>query len=220
MTIGGQPARRRSVAAARGFTLIEVVAVAAMAAVVAAAAAALGVRTINDIQNSATRMAALEFVQRERSSHVSRGVYSENMVLCAAVGNGPCTAAGGDTLVSYRALIPSAFPNPNAAELDRVTFRGAQFNFVPGPALFTDAFARSTDAGGVPQDTVLTMQLMGGQTADLLIRLDGVVVPSFPAPAKIEVVPVLSNLGARTTPNPTPAMVPTTGMPSRRVFLE
>lgn len=205
----------------RGFTIVEVVVVGAVAAVVAATAAALTVKTSNDLENAQNRLSILEFVQRERNSHVSRAVEQEVVVICAAVGAGPCTAAGGDTLVAYRTPAPPVtFPNPLPAELARARFTGAQITFAPGPALFVDAFARSVDAGAVPTNTVLNMMLRGGVTDDILLRLDGVAVPSFEAPSAIEVTPIISDMGARATPNPTPQGRPATTYRSRKVFVE
>ena len=204
----------------RGFTVFELVIVGTIASVVAAAAVAITVKTSDDLNNAQDRMGILDFIQRERNSHVNRAVELEVVVLCAANGAGPCTPAGGNTLVAYRTPAPAVFPAPPGSELARTTFRGTTISFLPAPALFVDAFARSVDAGGVPRNTVVNIALRGGTADDIVFRADGVAVPSFDAPANIEVAPLISDLGSRTTPNPTPSAMPNSSYRARKVFVE
>jgi hypothetical protein len=196
--------------------------VATVGALITAAAVAISVRTANDLANAQLRLGTLEFVQRERNSHVNRAVEQEVVILCAAAGGGGCVASG-DTIVAYRSPIPVVFPPPAANELSRTTFDGAdgaQISFTPGPALFVDAFARSVDLTGVPVDQVMNIVLRGGGTEDIVFRADGVAIPSFEAPSAIEVAPHISDVGSRTTPNPTPQTRPNTSYRARKVFLE
>jgi type II secretory pathway pseudopilin PulG len=205
----------------RGFSMVEAIVVGAIAAVVSATAIAITVKTSNDLENAKNRMAILDSLQRERNSHVNRAVELEVVVLCAANGAGPCTGAGGDTLVAYRAPLPAAFPNPVPAnELSRTTYDGATITFTPGPALFVDAFARSTDATGVPRNCDVQLALAGGTVESIVFRADGVAVPSFDAPSAIVVTPLVSDMGSRTTPNPTPQARPNTSYRARQVFVE
>lgn len=205
----------------RGFTVFELVIVGTIAAVVAAAAVAMTVKTSDDLNNAQDRMGVLEFIQRERNSHVNRAVDNEVIVVCAAVGAGPCTDAGGDTLVAYRSPVPPVvFPAPLGSEIARTRFKGITISFVPVPALYVDAFARSVDGGGVPRDTVVNMLMRGAVVEDIVFRDDGFAVPSFDAPSNIEVTPLISDIGSRATPNPTPAVQPNTSYPARKVYFE
>jgi prepilin-type N-terminal cleavage/methylation domain-containing protein len=203
----------------RAFTLIEMMAVAAVAAAVSAVAIGLTVKTSDDLNNVQVKMAVLDFIQRERNSHVNRAVEEEAVIFCAAAGAGVC-AANGDTLVAYRVLLPVTLPPPPAAELDRVSFPGSTFTFAPAQVLVVDALARSTDAIGAPTTTILSLALRGGITEDIVFRADGVAIPSFDAPSAIVVAPHVADLGSRTTPNPTPQSRPNTTFRARRVFLE
>jgi hypothetical protein len=85
--------------------------------------------------------------------------------------------------------------------------------------LFVDAFARSVDASEVPRNTVANLTLRAA-TDDIVFRADGVAIPSFDAATTIEVVPIISDLGSRTTPNPTPLARPNTTYRARKVFIE
>jgi prepilin-type N-terminal cleavage/methylation domain-containing protein len=204
----------------RAFTLVEVLMVAVVAAVVGAAAIAVTINTSNDLTNAQHRLGILDFIQRERNSHVNRAVENEIIVLCAASGAALCSGAGGDTMVAYRSPRPAVFPPTGAQpELARTAYPGTQITFTPAPALFVDAFARAVDAGGVPRNTVVDLQLRGTND-DIVFRADGVAIPSFDATATIEVTPIVSDLGSRTTPNPTPQSRPNTTYRARKVPVE
>lgn len=199
--------------------MIELTVVLTVAAVIGAAAIGLTVRTSENLNNSTAQMGVLEFIQRERNSHVNRAVESDVVVFCSAAGNGPCTGVNGNSIVAYRVPLPVIFPPPPANELGRVTFAGNTFGFAPAPGLFVDAFARSVDDVGAPRNSVLTLT-MRGETEDIVFRADGIAVPSFDAPSAVVVAPHVADIGARTTTNPTPQARPNTSFRSRRVFLE
>lgn len=203
----------------RAFSLIELVAVVAISAVVSAVAVGLTVRTSQGLNNATAQMAVLEFIQRERNSHVNRAVETDVVVFCSAVGGGDCAGTPGDSIVAYRAPLPVVFPPPPANELGRVSFAGNTFTFAPAPALFVDAFARSVDDVGNPRNSVLTLALRG-ENEDIVFRADGVAVPSFDAQSAVVVAPHVADVGTRTTTNPTPQAVPNTSFRARRVFLE
>ncbi len=203
----------------RAFSLIELMAVIGVSAVVSAVAVGVTVRTSQGLNNATAQMGVLEFIQRERNSHVNRAVETDVVVFCSAVGAADCTGAAGDSIVAYRSPLPVVFPPPPANELARVNFGGNRFTFAPAPALFVDAFARSVDDVGNPRNSVLTLTLRG-DSEDIVFRADGVAVPSFEAPSAVVVAPHVADVGVRTTTNPTPQALPNSSFRARRVFLE
>ncbi len=206
-----------SVVRNRGFSLVEMMAVTAVVGVISAVALGLTARASEALDDTQNQTAALAFIQRERNAHVNRGMENEILIICAATGNGPC-AAGGDTLVSYRVPMPVVFPPGPERERERQKLT-ARVSFLPGEALFVDAFARSVNAGAGPTDTLVSLQ-QRSTTATILFRQDGAVVPSFDASGAIVVAPRITDLGTRTTPSPTPRAVPDRIPRARQVFLE
>lgn len=201
----------------RAFSLIEVVATTAIVATVAGLAVAVSSRTSQGLDDSQTRLQVLDLIQRERNAHVNRGMETELLVLCPATGGGAC-AASGDELVAYRVNLPAVFPPPPDRELGRHRI-DATLSFAPGQALFVDAYARSVTAIGDPTNVNLTIR-QKTTTSSILFRQEGSVLPSFDAPAAIVVAPKISDIGTRTTPNPTPQAVPNRIPRAREVTLE
>jgi type II secretory pathway pseudopilin PulG len=201
----------------RAFSLIAVVATTAIVATVAAIAVAISSRTSQGLDDHQARQNVLDIIQRERNAHVNRGMETELLVLCPASNGGPC-ALEGDELVAYRVNIPAPFPPTPDRQLGRVRIN-ATLSFAPGQALFVDAFARSVSAVGDPTNVNLTIR-QKTTTSSILFRQEGTVVPSFDAPAAIVVAPKISDVGTRTTPNPTPQAVPNRIPRAREVALE
>jgi len=199
----------------RGFSLLELAAVAAIVGVAAGIAIGLGSRTAQGLDDQQNQYAVLDYIQRERNAHVNRGMEEEVLVICTAVG-GVC-APSGNELIAFRKTIADPLPPPPASELSRQAFVG-QFQFVGG-FLVVDAYARSVNALGAP--TANTMTLTQKQTnQSIVFRADGAVVPTFDATSALVVAPKIADIGARTTPNPTP-FGSSSGVPrAREVFLE
>jgi prepilin-type N-terminal cleavage/methylation domain-containing protein len=196
----------------RAFSLIEVVATTAIVATVAGLAVAIGSRTSQGLDDSQIRLHVLDLIQRERNAHVNRGMETELLVLC------PATGGSGDELVAYRVNLPAVFPPSPDRELGRHRI-DATLAFAPGQALFVDAYARSVTAIGDPTNVNLTIR-QKTTTSSILFRQEGSVLPSFDAPAAIVVAPKISDIGTRTTPNPTPQAVPNRIPRAREVTLE
>lgn len=193
-------------------------AVTAVVGVIAAGALGLTARASQVLDDTQNQSSALAFFQRERNAHVNRGMESEILIVCAADGAGPC-AASGDTLVAYRVPLPVVFPPDPIRELARQPMTSTAASFLPGEALFVDAFARSVSPLAAPIDTIVTLRQRSAN-ATILFRDDGTVVPSFDASGAIVVAPRISDLGTRTTPNPTPQAVPNRLPRARQVSLE
>lgn len=207
----------RPLSRARAFSLLEVMSVTAIVAIVASVAVAMGSRTSTTIQDTQNQFSVLEFIQRERNAHVNRGMDNEVLVVCAASAGGDCRGAG-DELVAYRVPLPAAVPPTTGVELARQRFE-ATISFSGGPALVVDSYARSVTPTGVPSN--VQVNIAQRETAPTIVfRQDGTVLPSFEAPAAIVVAPKITDLGTRTTPNPTPQGRTSRIPRAREVFLE
>lgn len=201
----------------RAFSLLEVMAVTSIVGIVASIALSLGTDTANNIDDVQNQFAVLDYIQRERNAHVNRGMETEVLVICPSTAGGGC-AGSGDQLVAYRAPIPVTFPPTPDKELSRQTFSGT-ISISPGQALIVDAYARSVDVGTAPATTQIAM-VQKKSNPTIIFRPDGAVIPSFDAPAAIVVAPKISDVGTRTTPNPTPEASPSRTPRAREVFLE
>lgn len=204
-------------AAPRAFSLIEVVATAAIVGTVAGLAVAISSRTAASLDDSQTRIVVLDYIQRERNAHVNRGMETELLVICPMDDSGTCSGTGTQ-LVSFRVTKPATFPPPPDRELSRQRFT-ANLSFAPQGALIVDAFARATTFAGDPTNVNLTIQ-QRASTSTILFRQEGAVVPSFDAPGAIVVAAKISDVGTRTTPNPTPGALPNRLPHAREVQLE
>lgn len=179
--------------------------------------AAIGTRTADDLADGQTQQDVLDFIQRERNAHVNRGMEGEALVFCPSVA-GVCNLAGADELTAHRVAFPTGGVPAPASRIASARFAGNAFDFAGG-VLVVDAFARSVNDVGVPTPRVLRLVLKGG-VEDILFRADGAVVPSFDAPAALVVTPHITDVSARTTPNPTPQAAPTSSFRARRVAME
>ncbi len=190
-------------------------AVAAIVGVAAGVALGLGSQTAQGLDDQQNQFAVLDYIQRERNAHVNRGMETEVLVICTASG-GVC-AASGNELVAFRKLMLDPLPPPPASELSRQSFSGT-LSFVGG-FLVVDAYARAVNAAGDPTPNTLTMRQKQSNQS-ILFRADGAVVPTFEATSALVVAPKIADVGARTTPNPTP-FGSSSGVPrAREVFLE
>ena len=188
---------------------------AAIIGVAAGLAVGLGSQTAEGLDDQQNQYAVLDYIQRERNAHVNRGMEEEVLVFCTAAG-GACVPAGNE-LIAFRIDKAAALPPPPASELSRQTFSGS-LSF-GGGFLVVDAYARAVNALGAPTPNTLTLTQKQSNHS-ILFRADGAVVPTFDATSALVVAPKIADVGARTTPNPTP-FGSSSGVPrAREVFLE
>jgi len=197
--------------------MVEVMSVTAIIGVVASVAVGLSSRTSSGIQDNQNQQSVLDYIQRERHAHVTRGDDREFLVICPSTGTTCGTA--GDRLLAFRIKLPEPLTTaPTATLLSSQSFSGS-VSFAPQASLIVDAHARSLAVSGLPLAVNLRIA-QRASTQSVLFREDGVVLPGFDAPGAITVAPRLNDIGARATPNPTPRGTPSGVQRARQAFLE